>query len=385
MDNQLLTILRCSHCLGMLTVDVYEYVRGSETEVDTGLLQCTSCYMQFAVWRGVPRMNLEEDFRLPKSFVAANWQRLAKGGHGKIVDKSAWQLNPYDESWSLDSDGAFEWGRLDRTTRRDNFYGYLRLERSALVGKRVLDAGCGNGALAALVAQDGVEVVAFDYSDVVVRAEALRRQNPQAGRLHYVQADAQYPPFVEESFDAVYSDGVIHLTGNTRNAFINLSRVVKPGGRMFVSVSRKDLRAGYRIRKLPTDVLQRLFRMLPVRLSKPLCLVGAAILSLYVRLLQYASIKQKRAMGSLRHEALVLWHTIALPQHQYHVPQEVKSWFHEEGFSDIADTTIPNLAHMGFGLVGVRQPTLAVHHNAVVTTRHSAGALYVSANGSKEI
>jgi SAM-dependent methyltransferase/uncharacterized protein YbaR (Trm112 family) len=385
MDTHLLTILRCSHCLGALTVDVYAYAPESKTELDAGLLQCTNCQMQFAVWRGVPRMNLEEDFRLPKSFVTANRHRLAKSGHGKIVDKSDWQLNPYDESWSLDRDGAFEWGRLDRNARRDNFYCYLCLERGALAGKLVLDAGCGNGAVAALVAQDGVEVVAFDYSDVVVRAESLRRHNAQAGRIHYVQADAQYPPFAAEAFDAVYSDGVIHLTGNTRHAFANLSHVVKPGGRMFVSVSREDLQAGYRIRKLPTDVLQRLFRILPVRFSKPLCLVGAAILSLYVRLLQHVGIKQKRVMGSIRHEALVLWHTIALPQHQYHVPHEVRSWFHEEGFSDIADTTIPSLAHMGFGLVGVRQSTIAVHHNAVVTTRHSIGALHVPANENEEI
>ncbi len=154
---------------------------------------------------------------------------------------------------------------------------------------------------------------------------------------------------------------------------------------MFVSVSREDLHAGYRLRKLPTDVLQRLFRLLPVRLSKPLCLVGAAILSLYVRLLQYVGIKQQRVIGSLRHEALVLWHTIALPQHQYHVPHEVRGWFHEDGFSDIADTTIPSLAHMGFGLVGVRQLAGMVRHDSFTTTKHVVGALYAPASGSKEI
>lgn len=355
MDHRLLSILRCSHCSSPLTVHVYEYTLQSTTEIEAGLLQCTSCRMAFAIWQGVPRMTLEEDFRLPKSFVSAHKQHLLENGEGTIAQKTIWEQNPYDMSWSLDSDGEFEWGRLDRRTRRDNFYNYLRVALGALSEKLVLDAGCGNGALAGLVAEDGVEVVAFDYSDVIVRTEARRRRNPHASRVHYVQADAQYPPFAADTFDAVYSDGVIHLTENPRASFARLSRVVKPGGRFFVSVSRSDLHSGYRIRKLPIDLLQRLFRTLPVSFGKPLCLAGAAVLSLYVRLLQYLGIKEKRMMGTRRHEALVLWNTIALPRHRYHVPQQVAAWFSEEGFTEVEDTTIPSIAHIGFGLVGVRR------------------------------
>ena len=360
MDHQLLTILRCSHCTNPLTIRVYANTPNSTTEVEAGLLCCTSCKMAFAVWQGVPRMNLEEDFRLPKGFIAAYRQQLAEDGQESLLQKHEWQLNPYDVSWSLDSDGAFEWGRLDRQTRRDNFYNYLHGPPGSLTGKLVLDAGCGNGALAGLVAQDGVDVVAFDYSDVIVRTEAQRRRNPNANRVHYVQADAQHPPFAAEAFDAVYSDGVIHITEDPRTSFAKLARVVKPGGRLFVSVSRGDLHSGYRLRKLPIDLLQRLFRRLPVSFGKPLCLVGAAILSLYVRLMQLIGIKEKRVMGPLPHEALVLWNTIALPRHRYHVPQQITAWFAEEGFTEIEDTTIPSIAHIGFGLVGVRRAE-AIH------------------------
>ena len=111
----------------------------------------------------------------------------------------------------------------------------------------------------------------------------------------------------------------------------------------------------YGLRKVLVDILQKLLRKLPASFSKCFCLAGAAVLVLYTRVQQWLGLKQRRDIGPLRHKALVLWHTIALPMHQYHVPQEVTAWFLEAGYENVRETTIPSLAHTGFGMLGIRR------------------------------
>lgn len=368
METRLLKILRCPKCAGRLGLKVYEHAADSDETVQAGLLTCVACGMSYAIWQGVPRMNQEEDFRLPQGFVFEYTDDLCKDVPAIASGKHTWAKNPYDLSWSLDSDGAFTWGGLELATRRAYFYHYLQVPPGSLTGQLILDAGCGNGALSAGLAQDGPEVVAFDYSDIVARAAARGTRAGQGGRVHYLQADVRHLPFAKKSFDVIYSDGVIHLTENTRQTFSRLARLVKPGGRLFVAVSRRDLSVGYRIRKIPTDILQKLFRILPVSFGKPLCLAGAAVLSVYVRIMQWLGLKKKRPIGSLRQEALILWNIVALPQHQYYVPEEVATWFREEGFENVRETTIPSLSHTGFGMLGIRRADSLQAEHAVRTT-----------------
>src|SRR5437588_5896728 len=73
----------------------------------------------------------------------------------------------------------------------------------AVVGKRVLDAGCGPGAYAAWLVKQGAEVVGFDASPRMVRLAEQRLQ----GRAHIVQAALGQPlDFLETaSFDLLNS------------------------------------------------------------------------------------------------------------------------------------------------------------------------------------
>jgi uncharacterized protein YbaR (Trm112 family) len=125
MDAKLLQILRCSQCHGALAVKVYEHAPLTDTYIQAGLLTCQNCGVMHAIWQGVPRMNLEEDFRLPQGFVTAYRDRLSVDASAIVNGKHAWEQNPYDVSWSLDSDGKFDWGGLDLATRRRYFYHYL--------------------------------------------------------------------------------------------------------------------------------------------------------------------------------------------------------------------------------------------------------------------
>ena len=103
-------------------------------------------------------------------------------------------------------------------------------------GERVLDVGCGAGALsfavADLVGGTG-EVVGIDVSSGLLdvardRAAATRR----AASTTFVLADAQEHDLGDGTFDAVVSRfGVMFFEDPTR-AFANLARALRPGGRM---------------------------------------------------------------------------------------------------------------------------------------------------------
>ena len=58
----------------------------------------------------------------------------------------------------------------------------------------------------------------------------MARRNTQARNVHVVQADLHNPPFALESFDFIYSIGVLHHLPDPEAAFQNLLRFLKPGG-----------------------------------------------------------------------------------------------------------------------------------------------------------
>lgn len=98
-------------------------------------------------------------------------------------------------------------------------------------GSRVLDVCTGHGVLAAAAAGRGAIVSGLDFAEPVV---AVARRNVPA--VEFRQGDAQALPYADVTFDAVLNGyGLIHLSDPAR-ALAEMSRVLKPGGRLAVSV-----------------------------------------------------------------------------------------------------------------------------------------------------
>ena len=357
MQIRLLHFLRCPKCEGRLALTVYEKAESSSQDIPAGLLSCT-CGASYPIWRGVPRMLLQES-RLPSQFVAKFRERL----HGDAPDLIRSEAESkksedfsFDVEWSMYRYGNISW-ELDISTRVAYVYHYLRMVAGELNGMVVLDAGCGNGTLSAALAASGPEVVAFDYSNIVERAECRKRRfaGDSAERVHYVQGDVQHPPFAKGAFDVVYSNGVLHHTRSTRLSFDAVASLVKNGGRIFVWLYRSDPALGYRIKKVVVKVIQTLLRPFPLRVTRILCYLGAMILLTKLRMQHLFGLNKNRRIIPVWLKAVNLFDTFTPRYNHHHTREEVKSWFLEAGFPHPVETTILSIGHLGFGILAVKE------------------------------
>jgi len=115
------------------------------------------------------------------------------------------------------------------------FYEKTGLQAEELKDKIVLDVGCGTGRFMEVVLQAGCKVaVGVDMSESAkVAQDNLRHYNRDSLNLDRVmvyQLDLHDLTFPDESFDIIYSIGVLHHTPDTKKAFLALLRLLKPGG-----------------------------------------------------------------------------------------------------------------------------------------------------------
>ena len=101
---------------------------------------------------------------------------------------------------------------------------------NAQPGERILDAGCGDGALTAQVAGSMASIIGVDQSEQMLAAARARGLKAD---LH----DLTELPYREE-FDAVFSNAALHwITRERQPALLaGLHRALKPGGRLVVEM-----------------------------------------------------------------------------------------------------------------------------------------------------
>jgi ubiquinone/menaquinone biosynthesis C-methylase UbiE len=98
----------------------------------------------------------------------------------------------------------------------------------------VLDIGCGAGfdlSVASQLVGPAGRVYGVDLTEaMVLRArENLRHAGIANAEVQQVTSDSL--PFRDNMFDAVISNGVINLSASKKTLFVEINRVLKPGGR----------------------------------------------------------------------------------------------------------------------------------------------------------
>lgn len=106
-------------------------------------------------------------------------------------------------------------------------------------GRRILDAGCGSGPLTAALRDQGASVTGIDGSPAMI---ALARERlGEAVPLHV--GDLARPlPFADQAFDDAIASLVLHDLEDWDAPLAELRRVLRPGGRLIVSVNHPTVR-----------------------------------------------------------------------------------------------------------------------------------------------
>ncbi len=102
----------------------------------------------------------------------------------------------------------------------------------------VLEIGCGSGRYALHIAETfGCVVIGLDLNAEGIRnASALAQQQNLSERARFQLCDVSQPlPFVDATFDAVYSNDVLCHIPSRLALLCEIRRVLKPGGRLIFS------------------------------------------------------------------------------------------------------------------------------------------------------
>lgn len=126
--------------------------------------------------------------------------------------------------------------QLDNNVSRESYKTFTErfgFTMSELKDKYILDAGVGMGRFADIALRMGGKVVGVDLSYAVESARKNLGDNPN---FNVVQADIFNLPFQKESFDYIYSMGVLHHTPDCKKAFMSLIPLLKKGGEIAIWV-----------------------------------------------------------------------------------------------------------------------------------------------------
>ena len=105
-------------------------------------------------------------------------------------------------------------------------------------GNTVLDIAGGTGDLAArfarIVGDDGKVILADINESMLQVGRDKLLDSGHHGNIEFVQADAQYLPFPDDSFDCITIAFGLRNVTNKETALASMLRVLKPGGRLLV-------------------------------------------------------------------------------------------------------------------------------------------------------
>lgn len=151
----------------------------------------------------------------------------------------------FHDKWSKNTDCAFEQTITEGTDifnwilTRNGFADSAQLKDFLSRKKRILDAGCGNGRVTALLRkysdEANTEVVGID----LVAADIARQNLRNAKNMRFAAKDLLGDLRDLGSFDFIYCQEVLHHTSDPEGAFSNLASLLESDGEIAIYVYKQ--------------------------------------------------------------------------------------------------------------------------------------------------
>lgn len=196
-----------------------EELKTRDDEVHSGYLHARNG-MKYEIENGIPRfvsMTDEYQQQTSESF-GYKWKKEGiKESHGCTNNARKWYVEKY----------GFK--------TIDDFIRFFS-ERNT-----ILDLGCGSGFSSMLY----LDTPIWNGNNMWVGVDissAINLAQDRLGKItntHFMQADALQLPFLSNTFDTVFSEGVLHHTPSTKKALFSAARVLQKGGDLLFYVYRK--------------------------------------------------------------------------------------------------------------------------------------------------
>ncbi len=182
---------------------------------------------------GLWRFIQESDRLRPHRTEAA---RVSTADAYKEQVQDQWNFNPVGTHYATRTEPhSLQWFQEIEAYRYGTYAPWMAsvMEFDAHAGHDVLEIGGGVGTDLSQFAKHGARVTDLDLSagHLALAQENFERRGLQGRFVHH---DAEDLPFADNSFDLVYSNGVLHHTPNTTSVVREIRRVLRPGGRAIV-------------------------------------------------------------------------------------------------------------------------------------------------------
>ena len=149
------------------------------------------------------------------------WQKNPCGA--KLVgDLTAKERREYEDFFA----------RYDEYRYRKEPHILSNLDKIDLTGKRVLEIGLGQGADAEALVKRGAIYSGIDLTEESVKRVKMRFELKDLEYEKIERASALEIPFADNSFDIVFSHGVLHHIPEVKTASREIARVLKPDGEL---------------------------------------------------------------------------------------------------------------------------------------------------------
>jgi SAM-dependent methyltransferase len=148
--------------------------------------------------------------------------------------RAFWQEHPCGTKFSDAEMGTREFfDRVEAHRYGKEWHIPIAADFSSTRGLKVLEIGCGLGTDGAQFAKAGADYTGIDLTKASIEL-AQKRFELDGLKGEFRVSDAEMLDFADETFDLVYSHGVLHHTPETGAAVREVHRVLKPGGRAMV-------------------------------------------------------------------------------------------------------------------------------------------------------